>query len=131
MVSGGRFTALTPVIDLLEGIDCVVVSVEHRLAPETPAPGPAEDCYVGLVWVSENAASLGIDPSAIVVFGVSGGGALAAAVCLMARDKEVPKVPIRAQMLYSPLLDDRLGTVSDQQFEYGNPAPTPWIRSIW
>ncbi|OBS25044.1 hypothetical protein FPOA_05580 [Fusarium poae] len=131
MVSGDRFTALTQVIDLLAGIDCVVVSVEHRLAPETRAPGPAEDCYAGLVWVSENAAGLGIDPAAITVFGVSGGGALAAATCLMARDRKSPAVPIKAQMLYSPLLDDRCESLADQQFEYGNPAPTNWLRAIW
>ncbi|KIW62369.1 hypothetical protein PV04_10549 [Phialophora macrospora] len=131
MVSGDRFTGLTPVMDLLEGIDCVVVSVEHRLAPETRAPGPAEDCYAGLVWLAEHAASLGIDPAAIVVFGVSGGGALAAATCLMARDRKAPAVPIKAQMLYSPLLDDRLQTLSARQFEYGNPSGTPWIRKIW
>jgi acetyl esterase/lipase len=131
MVSGDRFTAVTPVIDLLDGIDCVVVSVEHRLAPETRAPGPAEDCYAGLVWVSENAESLGIDPAAIVVFGVSGGGALAAATCLMARDRKFPVIPIKAQMLYAPLLDDRCESLSDQQFQYGNPSSTAWIRRIW
>ncbi|RMZ86709.1 hypothetical protein DV736_g6064, partial [Chaetothyriales sp. CBS 134916] len=52
MVSGDRFTALTPVMDLLEGIDCVFVSVEHRLASETRAPGSAEDNYAGLVTMS-------------------------------------------------------------------------------
>lgn len=131
MVSGDRFTAVTQVLDLLEGIDCVLVSVEHRLAPETRAPGPAEDCYAGLVWTSEHAATLGIDPGEIVVFGVSGGGALAAATCLMARDRKSPAIPIKAQMLYSPLLDDRCQTLADQQFEYGNPSSTAWIRSIW
>ncbi|KAJ4113326.1 hypothetical protein NW765_010921 [Fusarium oxysporum] len=94
-------------------------------------PGPAEDCYAGLVWVSENASSLGIDPAAIVVFGVSGGGALAAATCLMARDRKRPAIPIKAQMLYSPLLDDRCESLADQQFEYGNPASTAWLRAIW
>ncbi|KAJ6436824.1 alpha/beta-hydrolase [Purpureocillium lavendulum] len=131
MVSGDRFTAVIQVIDLLQDIDCVFVSVEHRLAPETRAPGQAEDCYAGLVWVSENAASMGIDPAAIIVFGVSGGGALAAATCLMARDRKSPAIPIKAQMLYSPLLDDRCESLSDQQFEHGNPASTAWIRSIW
>ncbi|KAF5651974.1 lipase esterase [Fusarium sp. NRRL 25303] len=131
MVSGDRFTAVTSVIDLLKGIDCVVVSVEHRLAPETRAPGPAEDCYAGLVWISENASSLGIDPAAIVVFGVSGGGALAATTCLMARDRKRPAIPVKAQMLYSPLLDDRCESLADQQFEYGNPASTAWLRAIW
>ncbi|KAH7174509.1 Alpha/Beta hydrolase protein [Fusarium flagelliforme] len=131
MVSGDRFTALSQVIDLLAGIDCVVVSAEHRLAPETRAPGPAEDCYAGLVWVSEHAETLGIDPAAIVIFGVSGGGALAAATCLMARDRKCPAIPIKAQMLYSPLLDDRCESLADQQFEFGNPAPTTWLRAIW
>ncbi|ORY10003.1 Alpha/Beta hydrolase protein [Clohesyomyces aquaticus] len=131
MVSGDRFTGVTQVLDLLEGIDCVLVSVEHRLAPETRAPGPAEDCYAGLVWLSENASRLGIDPAEIVVFGVSGGGALAAATCLMGRDKKTPAIPIKAQMLYAPLLDDRCETLADQQFEYGNPSGTPWIRKIW
>jgi acetyl esterase/lipase len=131
MVSGDRFTGLTQAIDLLEGIDCVVVSVEHRLAPETRAPGPAEDCFAGLVWISQNAAKLQIDPEAIVVFGVSGGGALAAAICLMARDRNALPFPIKAQMLYSPLLEDRLDASSAVQFEYGNPANTAWIRSIW
>lgn len=45
MVSGDRFTAVTPLIDLLDKIMCVVVSVEYRLALETRAPGLAEDCY--------------------------------------------------------------------------------------
>jgi acetyl esterase/lipase len=131
MVSGDRFTGLTQIIDLLKGIDCVVVSVEHRLAPETRAPGPAEDCYSGLVWLSEKAEELNIDAKAIVVFGVSGGGALAAATCLMARDRKTLRHPIKAQMLYSPLLKDRLDAPSASQFEYGNPANTAWIRSIW
>jgi acetyl esterase/lipase len=37
--------------------DCVGVSVEYRLAPETPYPGPLEDCYAGLAWVFATAGS--------------------------------------------------------------------------
>ena len=131
LVSGDRFTALTPIIDLLEGIDCVVVSVEYRLSPETPQPGPSEDCYAGLVWLSDNAEKLGIDPAQIVLFGVSGGGIVATAVCLMARDRNNPSIPIKGLMLYAPQLDDRCETLSDQQYEYGNPTSTPWVRACW
>jgi len=131
LVSGDRFTALTPIIDLLGGIDCVVVSVEFRLSPETPQPGPSEDCFAGLVWLSENASKLGVDPAQIVLFGISGGGIVAAAVCLMARDRKSPSVPIKGLMLYAPQLDDRCETLSDQQFEYGNPTSTKWVRACW
>ncbi|KAL6149990.1 hypothetical protein ACJQWK_02811 [Exserohilum turcicum] len=115
LVSGDRFTALTPIIDLLEGIDCVVASIEYRLSPEIPQPGPSEDCYAGL----------------IVLFGISGGGIVATAVCLMARDRKIPCVPIKGLMLYAPQLDDRCETLSDQQYEYGNPTSTPWVRACW
>ncbi|KAL9620746.1 MAG: hypothetical protein Q9160_004759 [Pyrenula sp. 1 TL-2023] len=131
MVSGDRFTAVTELMDLLKGIECVVVSVDYRLAPETRAPGGAEDCYTGLVWMSESAASLGIDPAEIVVWGVSGGAALAAVVCLMARDRNSPTIPIKAQMLLSPMLDDRCKSLSDQQFEHGVPWCGVTNRMAW
>lgn len=131
MVSGDRFTAVTELMDLLEGIECVVVSVEYRLAPETRAPGAAEDCYTGLVWTSASAASLGIDPAEIVVWGVSGGAALAAVSCLMARDRKSPTIPIKAQMLLSPMLDDRCESVSDRQFEHGVPWCGVTNRMAW
>ncbi|KAF1358043.1 lipase [Lizonia empirigonia] len=131
MVSGDRFGEVPSVLALLEDIDCILVSVEYRLAPETRAPGPAEDCFTGLVWLSGNASSLGIDPAGIVVCGISGGAALAAAVCLMARDRTSPTVPIKAQMLLSPMLDDRCESVSDRQFEYGVPWNGVTNRSAW
>ncbi|EXJ71554.1 uncharacterized protein A1O5_05362 [Cladophialophora psammophila CBS 110553] len=131
MVSGDRFGGVVQAVDLLEGIECVVVSVEYRLAPETRAPGAARDCYAGLVWMSENATILGVDPAEIVVWGVSGGGALAAATCLMARDSRLPTIAIKAQMLLSPMLDDRCASTSDRQFEHGIPWCGVTNRMAW
>lgn len=84
-----------------------VVSVEYRLAPETPFPGPQQDCLDGLVWLAAQAAVLGIDPARIAVIGESAGGGLAAATALMARDTGGPQ--LAAQILVYPMLDHRTG----------------------
>jgi acetyl esterase/lipase len=91
-------------------VGCAVVSVEYRLAPETPHPGPVEDCYAALAWLADEAGSLGIDPARLAVYGGSAGGLLAAAVALMARDRRGPALVL--QMLIYPMLDDRADTPS-------------------
>src|SRR5690606_38159851 len=50
-------------------LNAVVVSVEYRLAPEHAYPTQTEDAYAGFVWFAQNAASLGVDASNIVVAG--------------------------------------------------------------
>jgi acetyl esterase/lipase len=96
-----------------EKLGAAVVSVEYRLAPETPHPGPVEDCYAGLVWTAEHAGELGVDPARVIVGGASAGGGLAAAVALLARDRGGPA--LLAQMLLCPMLDDRNETPSSHQ----------------
>jgi triacylglycerol lipase len=86
------------------------VSVEYRLAPETPYPGPLEDCYTALRWTHEHADELGIDPTRIGVNGISAGGGLAAALALLARDRG--EFPFAFQLLDCPMLDDRQATPS-------------------
>lgn len=116
-VSGNRFFGLERTISYFDGIDVVFVAVGYRLAPEHRAPAALHDCYAALAWTADNAAKLGIDPSKILIFGVSGGGPLAAASAIMARDRQHPK--LCAQMLLTPMLDDRDITVSSKQFEHG------------
>ena len=88
----------------------VGVSVEYRLAPETPYPGPLEDCYAALHWAHEHARQLGIDPGCIGTYGISAGGGLAAALALLARDRG--EVPLAFQLLDCPMVDDRQATPS-------------------
>jgi acetyl esterase len=88
-------------------LDIVIASVDYRLAPETPFPGPHEDCYAALVWLHANAAALGVDPARIIIAGESAGGGLAASVALMARDRGGPA--LAGQLLTYPMLDHRTG----------------------
>ncbi|MEE2881323.1 MAG: alpha/beta hydrolase, partial [Chloroflexota bacterium] len=88
---------------LTVGAGCVVVSIDYRLAPETKFPGPAEDCYAATSWVFENASGLGIFGDRIAVGGDSSGGNLAAAVCLMIKDRGGPNLAM--QLLVYPVTD--------------------------
>ncbi len=94
--------------------DVIVVSVDYRLAPEHPFPAGVEDCYAALEWTAANAEDLAVDPAAVAVGGLSAGGALAAAVTLMARDRDGPAIAF--QLLVNAVLDDRLETVSVRAF---------------
>jgi acetyl esterase/lipase len=115
MVMGDRFLGADSLIDWVEQLDAVAVSVEYRLAPENPDPAPVEDCYAGLEWMAANAEELGVDPERLVVAGASAGGGLAAGVALMSRDRGGPA--LAGQLLIYPMLDDRNESLSSHQFD--------------
>jgi acetyl esterase/lipase len=107
----GTYDNDSPVLDRwCRGLGVVGVSVEYRLAPDTPYPGPLDDCYAALRWTHEHAAELGIDSDGIGVYGISAGGGLAAGLALLARDRG--EVPLAFQLLDCPMLDDRQATPS-------------------
>lgn len=84
---------------------CVVASVEYRLAPEHPFPAPVEDCYAALRWLFAHSAELGVRQSRIAIGGASAGGGLAAGLALLARDRA--EVNVAFQLLIYPMIDDR------------------------
>ncbi len=105
---GANETASEWAIDL----NCVVASVEYRLAPENPYPAPIEDCYAGLYWLTKNAADLRIDPHHVLIGGGSAGGGLCAALALLVRDRK--ELQISHQVLVYPMIDDRRTSASSQ-----------------
>ena len=94
-------------------VGCVVVSIDYHLAPEHKFPIPVEDCYTATTWVVEHAVELDVDPERVAVGGGSSGGNLAAAVCLMARDRAAPSLIF--QLLVNPVTDFDFTTLSYQQ----------------
>lgn len=108
---------------LASELGCVVVSVDYRLAPETPYPGAVEDCYAALGWLHREAQRLGIDAARVAVGGESAGGGHAAALAQLARRRG--ELPICLQLLDAPMLDDRTGSSSDPHPYCGEFVWTP------
>ena len=88
---------------LAQSTGCRLVSVDYRLAPEHKFPAAIEDAIAATRWVSGQAASLGIDPTRLVVGGDSAGATLAAVVCQESLRNAGPA--IAAQCLICPVLD--------------------------
>lgn len=112
-IHGGGMIAGTPEMQagtlsrLAQETGALIVSVDYRLAPEVSFPGGLEDVYAALVWLHHQASTLGVDASRIMVMGDSGGGCLAAATALLARDRG--EIPLCGQFLIYPMLDLRTG----------------------
>lgn len=86
--------------------DVQTFAVDYRVAPENPAPGPVEDVYAALKWLSASAKEFGVDPARLIICGDSAGGGIAAGTALLARDRGL-QPPLAKQVLVYPMLDDR------------------------
>src|SRR5260370_42002790 len=73
------------------------------VAAEQKFPNPADDCVGANKWAATNAKFIGGDEDSIIVAGDSAGGNLAAAVCLMAKEKGEPDIAM--QVLIYPVTD--------------------------
>ncbi len=91
-----------------EAIGAVVAAVDYRLAPESPYPEPLHDCYDALGWLANQP---DVDADRIAVGGASAGGGLAAALALLARERD--EIRLAYQLLAYPMLDDRTANRTD------------------
>ena len=83
--------------------DCVVASVEYRLAPEDPFPAGLEDCWAALRWCADHTDELRVAPDRIAIGGDSAGGNLAPVCAALARDAGTPALCF--QLLVYPVVD--------------------------
>lgn len=107
-IHGGGYVLGSPAQDdalcrrFARELGATVAAVKYRLAPQNPYPAGLEDCYEALKWLVKLPA---VDPSRVAVAGASAGGGLAASLALLARDRG--EIPLAAQILVYPMLDDR------------------------
>ena len=108
-VLGNLDTAEFSCRKLANDVECAVVSVDYRLAPETSFPGAIEDCSAATIWVASAADELGIDPQRIAVGGDSAGGNLTACAAYVARENGPT---LAFQLLIYPVVDADFGRAS-------------------
>ncbi|MDR6289028.1 acetyl esterase/lipase [Inquilinus ginsengisoli] len=96
--------------DLVVGSGQVGVFVEYTPLPEARFPTQLEESYAALTWVAAHAGEFGADGSRIAVAGNSVGGNMAAAIAMMAKDRNGPKINYQALLI--PATDASVDTES-------------------
>ncbi|WP_341704882.1 alpha/beta hydrolase [Ferrovibrio sp.] len=119
---GGKDTHDRLVREIAVGAHAAVVFVDYRNAPESQYPNPNEEAYAATQYVVANARALNVDAARLAVAGDSAGGNMAAAVTLMAKDRNGPK--IGHQVLFYPVTDDISRNGSYTAFGNG-----PWLTT--
>ncbi|MFD7323470.1 alpha/beta hydrolase [Streptomyces sp. NPDC059875] len=102
----------------------LVVSADYRRAPEHRFPAAEDDVSTVLEWAASEYAG-----RPLFVAGDSSGGTLAAGAALRARDKGGP--PVAGQLLFYPVLDHRLDSVSAEAYAEGFFHTTAHMRWYW
>jgi acetyl esterase len=117
---------------LAAACSAMVASVDYRLAPEYKYPTATDEAHFATQWIFEHASEVGCDARRVAVAGDSAGGCLAAAVCLMARDRRGPA--ILAQLLVYPGVDRDYEQPSIHEFADGPILTLPdiiWMKAAY
>lgn len=107
---------VTRALSLVVRFGAVLVAPDYRLSRKHPYPAALHDCYAALLYLRDHAEELGVRKDQIMVGGESAGGGMAAALCMLARDRG--EVAVAFQMPLYPMLDDR-----DTETSRDNHAP--------
>ena len=115
--------------DLVIGSGQVGVFVEYSPLPAAKYPTQLEESYVALKWVAAHADEFGADGTRIAIAGNSVGGNMSAALTLMAKDRNGPKIAY--QMLFIPATDASVDTDSYHEFGTGRFLARAFMKYGW
>jgi acetyl esterase len=127
-VTGNLDTDHAQCVELARAAECLLVSVDYRLAPEDPCPAALDDVEAGLRYAIENCAELDADSGRIAVMGRDAGAALVAGLTQRMFDDEGPQILV--QILHQPMLDCD-ATPSRREFQRTPGLNGPAVSRAW
>jgi acetyl esterase len=114
---GSRSTHDRLLYELAHAARVAVVFVHYTRSPEAQFPVPIEQAYAATKYVAEHGEDLAIDGTNLAVAGDGAGGNMAAAVTLLAKQRQGPSICYQA-LLY-PVTNAEFDTVSYHAFAEG------------
>ncbi|OBJ01559.1 alpha/beta hydrolase [Mycobacterium alsense] len=127
-VTGNLDTDHAQCVELARDADCLVVSVDYRLAPEHPCPAALADVEATFRYAVDNGADLDADAGRIAVMGRDAGAALVAGLAQRTFDEEGPAILV--QILHQPMLDCD-ATPSRREFQRTPGLNGPAVSRAW
>lgn len=115
--------------DLVVGTGAAAVFVDYTPIPDAIYPTQVEEAYAAAAWVASHGAGIGLDGGRLAVAGNSVGGNMAAALTLMAKDRNGPA--IRFQLLMAPATVASVDSQSYHQFATGRFLARDFMRFGW
>jgi acetyl esterase len=103
--------------ELAVGATAAVVFVEYDRSPEARYPVAIEQAYATARWITERGRSEGLDAARLAVAGDSVGGAMTAALAILAKQRG--DVTFVHQSMYYPVTDAAQDTASYREFADG------------
>lgn len=100
--------------DLVVASGYTAVFVNYTPSPEAKYPTAINEIYAATKWVAEHGDEINVDGKRLAMVGNSAGGNMAAAVTLMAKEKNGPE--IKSQILFWPVADTNFETTSYKKF---------------
>jgi acetyl esterase len=114
---------------LVLGSGQIGVFAEYTSLPAAKYPTQLDECYAALKWTAEHAGELGADGGRIAIAGNSVGGNMSAALTLMTKDRDGPKISY--QVLLWPATDANVDTSSYHEFASGRFLARAFMKYGW
>jgi acetyl esterase len=128
-VLGGFDTHERLVRELANKANVVVIFVNYTLSPEAKYPVALEEAYAATKWIAQNGKTVNVNASRLAVAGDSVGGNMAAAVALLAKERDGP--PIRFQLLFYPVTDANFESSSYIKYQEGYWLSREAMKWFW